>query len=93
MELEPVKALSDPPPEVVVAVFTPTPRSKGDIAGYSDESDDNGSDKTITAMKATLAMMRERRILKLNSYIQPLKDYLKGLTSYLGKLCDSKSIN
>ena len=44
-EPEPAKTLSVPPPEVVAAVFTPsTPRIKGDIVRYSDESDDNESD-------------------------------------------------
>ena len=42
---EPVKTLSVPPPEVVAAVLKlSTPRIKGDIVVYSEESDDNESD-------------------------------------------------
>ena len=69
-EPEPAKAPSVPTPEVVTTVFTPSiPRMKGDIVGYSAESDDNEID---TAMKMMMqAMMRKRRIPKLNSYFQP----------------------
>ena len=76
----PVKALSVPPSEVVAALFTPsTPRIKGNIAGYSDESDDNESDHSVSDD----ASDDEE---ETNPKVQFLPPTLKGLCKRFNKL-------